>query len=107
MWNKNVAYIVIRPQRYTKEFVDNADSFSLTFFDESFKEALSYLGTKSVRDNVPYFQEANISIFCRKLFAQEYKPESFTDQELNEKIYPNADHHTLYIGEVTKILVRE
>lgn len=122
MWNKNVAYIVIRPQRYTKEFVDNADSFSLTFFDDSFREILSYLGTKSGRDedkieksnltviyddNVPYFQEANISIFCRKLFAQEYKRESFIDQELNQKMYPNADHHTLYIGEVTKILVRE
>lgn len=122
MWNKNVAYIVIRPQRYTKEFVDNADSFSLTFFDESFRETLSYLGTKSGRDedkieksnltvihdnNAPYFQEANISIFCRKLFAQEYKSESFIDQELNEKIYPNTDHHTLYIGEVIKILIKE
>ena len=46
----------------------------------------------------PYFEEANIAIFCKKLFAQEYKPESFIDQELNEKIYPNSDHHTLYIG---------
>lgn len=122
MWNKNVAYIVIRPQRYTKEFIDNSNSFSLTFFDNSFRETLSYLGTKSGRDedkikksnftvihdnNIPYFKEANIAIFCKKLFAQEYKPESFIDQELNEKIYPNSDHHTLYIGEVTKILVRE
>lgn len=121
MWNKNVAYIVIRPQRYTKEFVDNSDSFSLTFFDNSFKDTLSYLGTKSGRDenkieksnltlvhdnNIPYFQEANMSIFCKKLFAQEYRPESFIDQELNEKIYPNVDHHTLYIGEITKILMK-
>ena len=122
MWNKNVAYIVIRPQRYTKEFVDSSDSFSLTFFDDNFKDILSYLGTKSGRDenkieksnltviyddNIPYFNEANISIFCKKLFAQEYKPESFIVQDLNEKNYPNADHHTLYIGEITKILVKE
>lgn len=122
MWNKNVAYIVIRPQRYTKEFVDSADSFSLTFFDNSFREILSYLGTKSGRDedkikksnltvvhdnNIPYFEEASIAIFCKKLFAQEYKPESFIDQEVNKKCYPNSDHHTLYIGEVTKILVRD
>lgn len=119
MWNKNVAYIAIRPQRYTKEFVDSADSFSLTFFDESFRNTLSYLGTKSGRNedkikksnltvvydnDTPYFEEANISIFCKKLFAQEYKPESFIDQELNEKYYPESDHHTLYIGEITKIL---
>ncbi len=122
MWNKNVAYIVIRPQRYTKEFVDSADSFSLTFFDDSFREILSYLGTKSGRDedkikksnltvvhdnNIPYFEEASITIFCKKLFAQEYKPESFIDLEINKKCYPNNDHHTLYIGEITKILIRD
>ncbi|MGJ0845137.1 NADH-FMN oxidoreductase RutF, flavin reductase (DIM6/NTAB) family [Tissierella praeacuta DSM 18095] len=120
MWNKNVAYIVIRPQRYTKEFIDSADSFSLTFFNDSYKEILSYLGTKSGRDedkikksnltvvhndNTPYFEEASIAIFCKKLFAQEYKPESFIDLEINKKCYPNSDYHTLYIGEVTKILV--
>lgn len=122
MWNKNVAYVVIRPQRYTKEFVDSADSFSLTFFNNSFKEILSYLGTKSGRDedkikksnltlihdnNIPYFEEANIAIFCKKLFAQEYNPESFIDKEINKQCYPNSDHHTLYIGEITKILVKE
>ena len=37
MWNKNVAYIVLRPQRYTKEFIDNSETFSLTFFDEKYK----------------------------------------------------------------------
>lgn len=122
MWGKNVTYIVVRPQRYTKEFIDNSDSFSLTFFDNSFKEKLSYLGTKSGRDedkieksdltvihkdDIPYFEEANIAIFCNKLYAQEYKPECFINNELNEKWYPDIDHHTLYIGEVTKILVKK
>lgn len=122
MWGKNVAYIVIRPQRYTKEFVDNSDTFSLTFFDESFRKMLGYLGTKSGRDedkieksnltvshadNIPIFEEANIAILCKKLYAQNYKPECFIDQELNEKWYPDIDHHTLYIAEVTKILVKK
>lgn len=121
MWAKNVAYIVIRPQRYTKEFIDASDTFSLTFFDESFRKTLSYLGTKSGRDEdkieksnltvhhtdtVPYFEEANIAILCKKLYAQEYKPECFVAQELNEQWYPDVDHHTLYIAEVTKILVK-
>lgn len=121
MWAKNVAYIVIRPQRYTKEFIDISDTFSLTFFDESFRKTLSYLGTKSGRDEdkieksnltvlhtdtIPYFEEANIAILCKKLYAQEYKPECFVAQELNEQWYPDVDHHTLYIAEVTKILVK-
>lgn len=121
MWNKNVAYMVIRPQRYTKEFVDHSESFSLTFFDDSFKKDLAYLGAKSGRDEdkiaktsltvaehdgIPYFEEAKVVIFCKKLYAQEMKPENFIDQSLNQTWYPESDHHTLYIAEVIGIWQR-
>lgn len=122
MWDRNVAYVVIRPHRYTKEFVDNSDTFSLSFLDNSFKKQLGYLGSVSGRDedkiekadltvlhinDVPYFDEASIVILCKKLYAQEYKPECFIAKELNDKYYPKVDHHTLYIAEITKILIAE
>lgn len=122
MWAKNVAYIVIRPQRYTKEFIDHSDVFSLSFLDESFRKTLNYLGSKSGRDEdklaksnltlvhseeIPYFAEAKTTILCKKLYAQEYKPECFIAGELKEQWYPDADYHTLYIAEVTKILVKK
>lgn len=122
MWAKNVAFVVIRPQRYTKEFVDHSAAFSLSFLDESFRNTLSYLGTKSGRDEdkvaksnltvghndgTPYFEEAQVAVFCKKLYAQEYKPECFIAQELNGQWYPESDHHTIYIAEITKILIRE
>ncbi|GAA0120976.1 MULTISPECIES: flavin reductase [Clostridium] len=122
MWGKNVAHIVLRPQRFTKEFVDNSDTFSLTFFDESFRKQLSYLGTVSGRDedklskcnltidhldNTPYFQEAKLVIICKKLYAQDFKPECFITNDLDEKWYPEKDYHTLYIAEVEKILIKE
>lgn len=122
MWGKNIACIVIRPQRYTKEFVDSAETFSLTFWDNSYKQTLNYLGTKSGRDEdkiktskltvvrndkIPYFEEATMAILCKKLYAQELKPECFMTPELNEKWYPNVDHHTLYIAEILKLLVKE
>ena len=50
MWGKNVAYIVLRPQRYTKEFVDAGETFSLSVLDEEYRKTLSYLGTVSGRD---------------------------------------------------------
>ena len=121
MWNKNVAYIAIRPQRYTKEFVDGSDTFSLTFFGPDFKKALAYIGSTSGRDEdkiektgltvlrnegVPFFEEANIVILCKKLYAEKYKPECFMSQKLNDVMYPDNDQHTLYIAEVTKILIR-
>lgn len=122
MFNKNVVYIVIRPQRYTKEFVDNSDTFSLTIFDETFKKQLSYLGTVSGRDedkisksnltiqhsnNTPYFEEGNIAIICKKIYAQDFKPECFIASELDEKWYPEKDYHTFYIAEIEKILIKE
>jgi len=122
MWNKEVVYVVIRPQRYTKEFVDNADSFSLTFFDKAFMKQLGYLGkvsgrdedkikeagfTVAYQDGVPYFEEADKAIIVRKLYAQPLKKEFFIDNKPAEDWYPEKDFHTLYIAEVTKILAKE
>ncbi|WP_234117403.1 flavin reductase [Clostridium hydrogenum] len=121
MFAKNVVYIGIRPQRYTKEFVDNSDTFSLTFFDETFRKKLSYLGTVSGRDedkiskvnltiqhenNTPYFEEGNIAIICKKLYAQDFDPKCFTVGELDEKWYPKKDYHTFYIAEIEKVLIK-
>lgn len=122
MWHKDVAYIVIRPQRYTKEFIENSSSFSLTFFENSYKDTLSYLGTVSGRDEnkienaklttiyedgIPYFEESNVAIFCNKLYAQKFQKECFIDKSIDEKVYANLDYHTLYIGEIKKILVKK
>ncbi|MBP2033608.1 flavin reductase (DIM6/NTAB) family NADH-FMN oxidoreductase RutF [Clostridium algifaecis] len=122
MFDKNVAYIVIRPQRYTRKFVDNSDTFSLTFLDKTFKKQLAYIGTVSGRDedkiskanltiqhenNTPYFKEGNMVIICKKIYAQDFKPECFIASDLEQKIYPEKDYHRLYIAEIEKILVRE
>lgn len=119
MWNKNVSYAVIRPQRFTKEFIDQADSYSLTFFDESYKKTLGYLGKVSGRDEdkimksdltldyidgIPYFKEAKQVLLCKKLFATPFLEEQFIDKNIIPTMYPNKDFHTLYIGEVYKVL---
>lgn len=120
MWGKNVAYAVIRPQRYTKELVDRSPSFSLNFLDPGkYRQAQNYLGTASGRyedklakaelkvaydDGVPYLDAADRVMICKKLFAQPFAPEAFVDQAIDAEIYPNSDHHTLYIAEVVRIL---
>lgn len=122
MWHKNVAYVVIRPQRYTKEIIDSSDTFSLSFYDESYRKQLEYLGAVSGReedkiakvsftkvscDNTPYFNEAKLVLICKKLYSQKYDPENFIDKTLDEKFYPSKDYHTLYIVEITKALIEE
>ena len=36
IWNKNVATIYVRPQRYTKEFIDRNETFTLSFFGKDY-----------------------------------------------------------------------
>lgn len=121
MWNKNVAFVVIRPQRYTKKFVDASDSFSLSFYDKKYKKTLSYLGSVSGRDenkikkanftlaydaDTPFFTEASLVITCKKLFAMPFEEEFFIDKSIVSKHYPEKDYHTLYIAEIEKVLVK-
>jgi len=123
LWFKNVAYIFLRPQRYTKEFVDAGETLSLSVLNDSFREQLSFLGKVSGRDDpdkikksgltvrkadngTPFFDEAEVVLICKKLFAQEFNPDSILIPEIHEKMYPNKDYHTMYVCEIEEILVR-
>lgn len=122
MWGKNVAYCVIRPQRFTKGLVDAAGRFSLCVLPEELRAAAKYMGSASGRDEdkikksgltlvagdgVPYFEEARVVFMCKKLYAQRFEKDCFIEQGLCAQWYPQEDYHTLYVSEVEKILVRE
>lgn len=122
MWGKNVAYIVLRPQRYTKEFVDKAERFTLSIFGEDRKPMMSYFGSVSGRDEdkiaksgltvisengCTYYEEAKYVMICRKLYAQAMTADSFIDKSCDEQWYGAGDYHTLYIAEIEKLLVNE
>lgn len=119
LWNKPVATIYVRPQRYTKEFIDNEEYFSLCVLPEEYRQILNYCGTKSGRDEdkiaetkltidesekVPIFKESRLVLICKKLYAQDLTEQSFIDKSLVEKNYKAKDFHTMYIAEIEKIL---
>ncbi len=122
MWNKPVAYIFIRPQRYTKEFVDSADLLTLSVLPNSFRKNLTYFGTVSGRDEdkiaksglelieedgTAYFKDAETAMICRKLYKQEMFEDCFIDSESRAKWYPEKDYHTMYVVEIEKLLIAE
>ena len=117
LWGKKVVFVFIRPQRYTKQFVDDADVFSLSFFDESYKKMLGYMGKVSGRDEdkitksgltltdkggAPVFKEAGMTLICKKLYRQTMKEENFIDKSNIEKWYPTKDYHDVYVAEITE-----
>lgn len=116
------AVVYLRPQRYTKEFVDREEIFTLSVFDESFKSALSYLGTHSGRDGdkiaetgltpvfaegTTYFAEAKMVLVCRKVYHAPLQADGFVDTTILDASYPGRDMHEMYVGEIMKILVAE
>ena len=121
LWNKCVATCYIRPQRYTKEFVDREEYFTLAFFGEEHRAKLSLCGSKSGRDvdkvkecgftvktaacGAPYCEEAELVLVCRKRFVQPMDPANIP-QDVKEKWYPQRDYHTMYIGQIVEALVR-
>lgn len=121
MWGKNVVFVVIRPQRYTKEFVDSGDRFTLSFMGNEYKKVTAYLGSVSGRDEdkiakseltikeidqVPYFEEAYTVMKCKKLYRQELTEECFFEEENSEQWYPDKDYHIMYIAEIETVLVK-
>jgi flavin reductase (DIM6/NTAB) family NADH-FMN oxidoreductase RutF len=50
LWHKNVATVYVRPQRFTKVFIDTNDTFTLSFFGRGYRKELNYLGSVSGRD---------------------------------------------------------
>ena len=120
-WRRDVAYCYIRPGRYTKEFVEREDYFTLSFFDETFKPALTICGRKSGRDTdkvaeagltpafancgAPYFAEARLVLVCKKIYVEDIDPEKFLDPTMHDW-YPRKDYHRLYIGEIVEVLAK-
>lgn len=115
LWGQDVATVYIRPSRYTHQFVDAQGRFSLCFFDESWRDALSMLGRVSGRDcdkisdaelhitwldGIPVFEEASLALLVDTLYVDELNPSRFLDTALLDRCYPERELHTVYIGRI-------
>ena len=113
LWNKPVAFVFLRPQRYTREFVDSSDTLSLSFYGESEEahKTLTYLGRVSGRDEDKIAKSGltltHEVLLGRKLYCQQMNPESFLIPGLAEKNYPQKDYHFVYVVEIEKVLMEQ
>ena len=122
LWGRPVAFVFIRPQRYTFEFCEAGDKLTLSFFGGEEREALKLCGSKSGRDcdkvaeaglesvwcgdGYVTFTSAHTVLECRKLYADMIKPECMVDSSLMAN-YKSGDFHKMYILEIERVLVKE
>jgi flavin reductase (DIM6/NTAB) family NADH-FMN oxidoreductase RutF len=121
LWKMPVSYIFVRPQRYTFQFIEKNEYFSLCFFSDQYKDMLTYCGTysgrevnkadecglslQSFQDKCVFFREANLVLICKKIYADDIDPEKFIDPALH-LIYPQKDYHRMYIGKIESCFVK-
>lgn len=120
MWGNDTALAVVRPQRYTMEFIDKSDYYTLSFYGDR-KDIHKICGSISGRDvnkteltgltpifenNAVYFGEANLVLICKKQYVQDMKEECFTDKT-PLKWYQDGDYHKMIFGKIEKVLIKE
>ncbi len=120
MWGNDAVMAVVRPQRYTMEFIEKSDYFTLSFYGDN-KAVHKVCGSMSGRDvnkteltgltpvfdgNSVYFKQARLVIICKKQYVQPMEEEFFTDRECL-KWYDNRDYHYMIIGKIEKVLYSE
>jgi flavin reductase (DIM6/NTAB) family NADH-FMN oxidoreductase RutF len=119
MWDRPIAMCVVRPQRYTYEFIEKYPTFTLCAFPPQYAAAVDLIGTKSGRDMdkiaaagltpiaasaaaAPIFAEAELVVECRKIFRTVYEPSQFIDPSIDRN-YLKKDYHRVYFGEILAV----
>lgn len=120
LWNKPVAFVFIRPERYTYEFAEKNEYLTLSFLGDENRQIHNICGSKSGRDtdkvqetglkplptpegNIT-FEQSRLTLECRKLYSRMLEPESFIDKQPLEKWYSeNNGMHKMYIVEIVNV----
>ena len=118
LWGKSVATVYVKPVRYTHEFMEQSEYFTVSFYAEEYRSALSLLGSLSGRDgdkvakagltpralhDAVTFQEARVTLVCRKIYRQDLDTAQMP-AEVVSSYYAEEAAHTMYIGEVVDII---
>lgn len=118
LWNKEVVTVFVRKSRYTHEFIENNEYFTVSFYSDEYKKDLGILGSVSGRDkdkvsltkltpefldNTTTFREASETLVCKKIYLQDMDITSIP-VDIKDKLYSDNDIHTIIIGEVVDIL---
>ena len=118
IWSRPAATVYVRTSRYTHEFMEREDTFTVSFFPESMKDVLKTAGTRSGREidkmHLPglelrgdtdaiVFRNAEITLVCKKLFVQRLNEDNIPKEVLASH-YPTRDMHDMYIGEVIDVI---
>lgn len=118
LWERPAATVYVKPIRYTWDFLQKNDYFTVIFLPEKLKKAVGIMGSRSGRDGdkvslaglTPVFlekgvsfREAETTLVCRKMYSQDMKRDTMPAEVIAD-YYTTEEPHTMFVGEVTEIL---
>lgn len=122
LWGRRVATCYVRPQRYTRAFMEKCGYFTLSVYPEALRGVYDLCGSKSGRDvdkvkeagltpvftpqGAVYFAEAELVFVCKKLYFADFDPANFLDPSIFDS-YPERDFHRMYVGEILALLQKK
>ena len=127
IWSRPSTFIAVRDSRHTYQFLQQEESFTLSFFTEEYRGALRICGTKSGRDTdkvseagltlletpsgLMSFEEAQMIIECKKMFVQEMDyanlAQPYKEKIMEESYNKEPSKHQLFISEITNIWIKK
>lgn len=120
LWSKPTVTVYVHPWRYTHEFLERADYFTVQLFGQEHAHDMGILGSKSGRDGdkvaltslTPIalehgmtFAEATSTIVCKKWYTQSIDLAAVPAdvmERLGGRLYVDSAH-TMFVGEIVGI----
>ena len=119
LWALPVCTVYVRPERYTYEFMESGDYFTVSVLPAEAKRTMAFCGTKSGRDvdkiaecgltvcygagDAPFFDEAEWVLVCKKLYAQDMDAPFVVEEEPILPFYgKQGNWHRMYVGQVVE-----
>ena len=123
LWNRPVCIGYVRESRYTYQFTEENDYFTVSFFEPGeYRRELGVLGAKSGRDmdkihqsgltpvtldGQVAFGEATAVLVCRKLYTDMIDPANMLTPDVAAKHYGDGDFHRAYTAEIVSAYVKD
>ena len=119
LWSKPVVFAFVRPHRFTYEFLEDGDMFSLAIMNKDIHPKMTVFGRASGRDvdkykesgftaisenGVSFPEEAELVFICKKIANGDIDPSWFIDGSIDSDNYPKKDYPRMYIGEIVTVL---
>lgn len=122
LWMDDIVIIFVRQARYSHQYLTEGQQFSIAFFKPEDRPILKYMGSHSGADGdkfkaqgltvgheggCPYPEQARLVLNCEKIYVDTIKEACFIDREIDKRVYPQKDYHTVFIGRITSVLLDE